>query len=66
MSVRPFGVKTAMLKMKNNPKFITPKKCATAVLNDLGSCSTSFSSFSHKIIGAFFMSLCERKRFDAY
>lgn len=66
LSVRPFGVKTAMLKMKTNETFITPKKCAVGVLKDLGHEDCSFSGFSHKIMGAFFESLSEKERLEVY
>lgn len=54
ISVRPFGVKTAMLKMKKDPRIITPKQCAVAALTDLGNSETSFSGVQHKIMAAFF------------
>jgi short-subunit dehydrogenase len=43
MSVRPFAVKTSMLKMKARGACITPKQCVVGALRDLGYGDASFA-----------------------
>lgn len=60
MSVRPFGVTTAMMQMKKGPYMITPRQCATSSIADLlAGQKQSFSGFKHKLSSVAFQHLSE-------
>jgi len=53
LSVRPFGVRTPMLKMMKGKFIITPKDCVISTLADLGKYDTTWTGFKHKMQGAY-------------
>ena len=61
MSLAPFGVTTAMMKMKKGPFMITPRECVLSSLSDLlGKERASFGHMKHKLSSTAFHNLSEQ------
>lgn len=58
LSVRPFGVTTAMMQMKKGPYMLTPRQCAISSIADLlAGEKQTFSGLKHKMSSVAFQHL---------